>query len=157
MGIFYILYGVSSPRWGSPSGSTPPVSSSREPPFRTVPWQAVFLLLLSLRSFPSITSFLPLSLRSLLVASAPTCFRRYSLYAMAYLYMTTYLTQGLTMSTRFNTTTKSTVAFVNVSDKDGNKVTDLELLSSVADRIEAGTLRVEAYLKDGVPVLMIRL
>lgn len=63
------------------------------------------------------------------------------------------------MSSRFtNNTTKSAVAFINAYDANGVAILDEQTLSTLADRIEAGTVRVEAYInKDGKPTLMIRL
>lgn len=62
------------------------------------------------------------------------------------------------MSSRFQSNTKTPVAFINAYDVNGQPILDETVLSTLADRIERGEVRVECYLnKDGKPTLMIRL
>jgi hypothetical protein len=61
------------------------------------------------------------------------------------------------MTNRFEKSNSTTAAFINIYEGD-TKVTDTAYLSSIADKIENGELKVECYLnKNGEPTLMIRL
>ena len=56
---------------------------------------------------------------------------------------------------RFVKESKGRVAFISVY-QDKVKVTDTVALSKIVDGIEQGRYKVECYVKDGEPVIMVR-